>query len=174
MVRRFLPLLLAAFALCSINNVSAIAQSKLTYQTYHNARFAYSITYPVDVFVPQGESDNGDGQRFLSKDGRAEPLVYAGYATSDSQDTLQKRFREATAGRTAEQPQRVVTYKLIKDDWFVVSGRDGGRIFYQKTIFRKAGGDKPGVFKTLRIEYDEAQNRDYGTIVARLVASFKG
>jgi hypothetical protein len=174
MVRRFLPLLLAAFALCHVNDASAIAQGKHTYQTYQNARFAYSITYPADVFVPQGESDNGDGQRFLSKDGRAELLVYAGYATSDSQDTLQKRFREATAGRTAEQPQRVVTYKLIKDDWFVVSGREGGRIFYQKTKFRKAGGNAPGVFKTLRIEYDETQNRDYGTIVARLVASFKG
>jgi hypothetical protein len=174
MIRTLLTLLLAAFVLCHINDVSAIAQSKHTYQTYHNARFAYSISYPADVFVPQGESDNGDGQRFLSKDGRAELIIYAGYAINDSQDTLQKRFREATAGRTAKQPQRVVTYKLIKDDWFVVSGREGGRIFYQKTIFKKAESNAPGVFKTLRIEYDEAQNRDYGTIVARLVASFKG
>jgi hypothetical protein len=173
MTRRFVSLLLAAFALCHINDGSAIAQDKHAYQTYHNARFAYSISYPADVFAPQGESDNGDGQRFLSKDGRAELMVYAGHAINDSQDTLQKRFREAAASRPAG-PPRVVTYKLIKDDWFVISGRAGGRIFYQKTMFKKAGGAAPGVFKTLRVEYDEAQNRDYGTLVARMVASFKG
>ena len=173
MTRRFTLLLLVAFGLCHITHATAPAQGAHVYETYHNARFAYSITYPADIFVPQGEADNGDGQRFLSKDGRAEVAVYAGYAVNDSQDTLQKRFREA-AGRAAEQPSRVVTYKLIKDDWFVVSGRNGGRIFYQKTMFKRAAGDAPGVFKTLRIEYDESQNRDYGTVVARLVASFKG
>lgn len=174
MIRTIFSFLLAVVTLYGVNGSSAIAQNQPNYQSYHNARFAYSIAYPADVFAPQGESDNGDGQRFLSKDGRAELIVYGGYAVDDKQDTLQKRFREASASRSDEQPPRVVTYKLIKGDWFVVSGRAGGRIFYQKTILKKTAGDSPGVFKTLRIEYDESQNRDYGTIVARIVASFKG
>ena len=35
------------------------------YHTYHNPRFGYSIAYPKDILYPQGESDNGDGQKFL-------------------------------------------------------------------------------------------------------------
>ncbi len=37
------------------------------YETYYNHRYDYSIDYPKDVLFPQGESDNGDGQKFLSK-----------------------------------------------------------------------------------------------------------
>src|SRR5437868_6035966 len=32
------------------------------YQTYTNARFKYSISYPSNLLIPQGEAENGDGQ----------------------------------------------------------------------------------------------------------------
>jgi hypothetical protein len=173
MTRTIFSFLLAVVTFCGVNGSFAIAQSDHHYQSYDNARFAYTIAYPADIFVPQGESDNGDGQRFLSKDKRAELIVYGGYAVEDK-DTLQKRYRDATSTHAGEQPAWVVTYKMIKGNWFVASGRAGGRIFYQKTMLKKDPGSSLGVFKTLRIEYDESQNRDYGTIVARIVASFKG
>ena len=31
-------------------------------------RFGYLISYPSDLLIPQGEADNGDGQKFLAKD----------------------------------------------------------------------------------------------------------
>ena len=40
--------------------------------TYVNVRFQYSICYPKDLLVPQGESDNSDGQKFLSNKDSAE------------------------------------------------------------------------------------------------------
>src|SRR5437588_5064694 len=49
------------------------------YRTYTNARFGYSISYPASVLVPQGESDNGDGQIFRSRDGHAEMRVFGRY-----------------------------------------------------------------------------------------------
>ncbi len=42
------------------------------YRTYHNERFDFSISDPADVLIPQGESDNHDGQKFRSRYGRAE------------------------------------------------------------------------------------------------------
>lgn len=49
------------------------------YRTYHNIRFGYSISYPADSLIPQGEAENGDGQKFLSRDGRTEMLVYGSH-----------------------------------------------------------------------------------------------
>jgi len=56
----------------------AVAPSPVDHdwQTYTNVRFAYSICYPADLLAGQGESDNSDGQKFLSRDGSVEVLVY--------------------------------------------------------------------------------------------------
>jgi hypothetical protein len=45
------------------------------YKHYVNARFGFECDYP-GMFVPQGESDNGDGQKFKSKDGKATVSAY--------------------------------------------------------------------------------------------------
>jgi len=37
-------------------------------KTYTDVRFQYAICYPEDLLVPQGESDNSDGQKFLAND----------------------------------------------------------------------------------------------------------
>ena len=48
----------------------------ITYKTYSNARFGYVINYPTDILIPQGEADNGDGQKFISKEKGVIALVY--------------------------------------------------------------------------------------------------
>ena len=96
------------------------AAARHTYRTYHNARFDFSISYPADVLIPQGESENHDGQKFRSRDGRAEMLVYGSYNA------------------------------------------------YQKTMLAK------GIFKTLRIEYDESQKDRFDSLTAQMVRSFRG
>ena len=52
-----------------------LAQS--SFQPYINARFGYRLDYPAD-FVPQGESDSGDGQVFIGEEG-AELRVWGGF-----------------------------------------------------------------------------------------------
>ena len=47
------------------------AASDHVWKSYTNERFQYAICYPEDLLVPQGESPNSDGQKFLTKDGRA-------------------------------------------------------------------------------------------------------
>lgn len=146
-------------------SVFSLAVAQNNYRTYRNARFDYSISYPRDLLVPQGEAVNGDGQRFLSRDGRAEMAVYGSNNSLDQ--TLQQVYAQETA-RSSEHPDRTVTYQVIKRDWFVVSGTENGRIFYQKTLLRN------GVFKTFRIEYDDAQKQVFNPVTTRIANSFRG
>jgi hypothetical protein len=144
--------------------VSREASAQAGYRRYHNARFGYSISYPVKILIPQGEAANGDGQKFLSRDGRTEILVYGSHNVFDQ--TLQQVYQKELS-RT-EHPNRLVTYQVLKADWFVVSGIEGGRVFYQKTLLRG------GVFKTFRIEYDERQKGTFDSITATISRSFRG
>jgi hypothetical protein len=141
------------------------AQVRHEYRTYHNARFDYSISYPANLLIPQGKSVNGDGQRFLSRDGRTELMVYGAYNSLDQ--TLREVF-EQESGRSTEHPNRVVTYKVLRDDWFVVSGTENARIFYQKTMLRNS------TFKTFRIEYEKNEKQTFDSITAFIARSFKG
>lgn len=140
------------------------AKAQAGYNTYSNARFDYSISYPAKLLIPQGEAENGDGQKFLSKDGRTEMLVYGSNNALDQ--TLRQAYQEEIS--TAQHPTRKVTYQLLRADWFVVSGVEQGRVFYQKTFLRR------GVFKTFRIEYDESQRGTFDPVTAAIARSFKG
>ena len=135
------------------------------YETYYNHRYDYSIDYPKDVLFPQGESDNGDGQKFLSKNADASLLVYASYNALEQ--SLEEIYREQSRGGTPEEPQKVVTYRVLKNNWFVVSGYNSGRIFYQKTFLRD------NQLKTFVFEYNESQKELYDPITNRLAKSFK-
>jgi len=131
------------------------------YKTYANARFKYSISYPADLLIPQGESENSDGQVFREKNGSAEMRVYGGYNALN--ETLRGRFDELT-----RKWGKGVTYKVLRQDWFVVSALVNGKIHYQKTILR---GD---TFKTFEIEYDTVRGKTYNDVTARIAKSFQG
>lgn len=136
------------------------------YDTYFNQRYGYSIDYPKDLLFPQGESDNGDGQVFLSKNTDAKLLVYG--SNNALEQSLEDIYREQSRGGMPDEPQKVVTYRVLKNNWFVVSGYNAGKIFYQKTLLH----DKQ--FKTFIFEYDEKQKKIYDPINIRLAKSFRG
>ena len=140
---------------------TAFATPQNNYKTYTNARFKYSIGYPADLLIPQGEAENGDGQIFKEKDrSSVEMRVYGGYNVSN--ETLRSRYTEQI------RKWNNVTYKVIRRDWFVVSAMVNGKIHYQKTILR---GD---VFKTFEIVYDAVRGSTYNDVTDRIAKSFKG
>ena len=160
-----LLLLLAVMTAATASElVSRNVLAQAGYRTYHNARFDYSISYPAGVLIPQGEAENGDGQKFQSKDGRVEMLVYGSNNALDQ--TLRQMYQQEHS--VTEHPNRRVTYQVLRADWFVVSGVDGDRVFYQKTFLRH------GVFKTFRIEYDQSQKAAFDSITGTISRSFKG
>ncbi len=136
------------------------------YHTYHNQRFNYSIAYPKDIMYPQGESDNGDGQKFLSKDADASLIVYG--SNNALNQSLEDLYLEESRGGTNQDPTKVVTYKVLKNGWFVVSGYISGNVFYQKTIFNN------DQFKTFYFAYPEGKKQFFDPITTYIASSFKG
>jgi hypothetical protein len=165
-MRRALHSILLSLFIFALGTPGAAAQGRMAYDTYSNARFKYSIAYPSGVLYPQGEADNGDGQKFLSKDGRAVMLVYGGHQLDAVR--LSDMYEETLKQKSLDGASRDVTMKLLKKDWFVVSGYAGEKVFYQKTML------KGGVFKTFIIEYDRAQKSFYDPITSRIARSFTG
>lgn len=132
--------------------------------TYINGRYRFSIQYPAKLLFGQGESDNGDGQIFLSKDSKVELRVSGIYNVMET--TIAQEYEEESRGGMPSAPKKVVAYKKLKDNWFVVSGYIDGNIFYQK---RYLIDDH---FVGLYITYPESQRHIWDKKVSDLVAAF--
>jgi len=126
------------------------------YGQYMNERYGYSICYPENLFAPQGESVSGDGQVFLAQDG-AKMRVYADYNISNK--SIQDAFKEAISDQKSK---GVVTFKSQQSNWYIVSGKGNGNIFYQKTILE---GEE---FISFRAVYPESASAIYGGIVTAM------
>jgi opacity protein-like surface antigen len=129
---------------------------------YVNVRFQYAICYPKDLLVPQGESANSDGQKYLSKDGGAELIVYG--TNNALNETFRERLSE-TEARLAGAAGKV-TYKVQKANWFVVSGQNEQTIFYVKTL------SSHGQFKSFELTYERSAAALYDPLVSRFVSCF--
>jgi hypothetical protein len=141
----------------------------LKYDRYVNVRFAFGISYPTGVLIPQGEADNGDGQKFVSKDGKTVMLAY-GYNNPDPEDyTLRNVFRDELTGSKEGSRGRVVKYKVSKKTWFVVSGIDRDTVFYTKVIYKADEYQ----FINFRITYPNSQREFYDPIVSTISDSMK-
>lgn len=137
------------------------AQPAVALDTYVNPRFQYAIKYPINILIPQGEADNGDGQRFVSPDGGAVLTVWGSHNALEQ--TLQDKFRESRQSFGGR-----VTYQVMKRDWFVFSGVKNGRIFYQKTYLSN------DVFKSFTLEYPVEQRGRFDPITEAISSSFTG
>lgn len=138
----------------------AVEAGKAVNGLYYNAKYRYRIAYPESVFTPQGESDAGDGQRFLAAAGQARLIVYGAFNVLGT--TLDQEYREALA-----QPGRTVTYQVLRKDWFVVSGLEGDDIFYRKTILAD------DIFRTFALTYPRALKATFDPLVAGILQSFR-
>jgi hypothetical protein len=83
----------------------AAANSHLVWKWYGNVRFHYAICYPENLLLPQGESENGDGQIFRGKDG-ARLTVYGrnNALKTKSSATCSQRRNRVLPGDRAKSP----------------------------------------------------------------------
>lgn len=137
------------------------------FKKYGNVRFGYEISYPETILLPQGEAENGDGQRFLSKEGDVEMLVWGSNNALD--ETLKSNFQKDTKEKTREHPDKRVTYKRLKGNSYVVSGYIGEKIFYQKTMYIR----DVDAFFTFYISYPKTKKTNYDPVVSKISKSFQ-
>jgi hypothetical protein len=133
------------------------------WKSYTNVRFQYYICYPADLMVPQGEPDNSDGQRFLAHDG-ASLIVYG---SNNALDESLKNTLADTGSRLAG-PSGKVTYKMLKANWFVVSGQNGQTVFYSKVLYNSHDDQ----FKSFELTYDRSVSALYEPLIPRLAKCF--
>ncbi|WP_146108726.1 hypothetical protein [Chromatium okenii] len=93
---------------------------------YLNARFQFSVRYPAQLLYPQGEADNGDGQRFVSRDARTTLAAFGTNLLLNG--SLDAEFEEVARDGIGDHPLRVVTYKKLGNNWYVVSGVEQGLV----------------------------------------------
>lgn len=136
------------------------------YDVYCNTRYNYCISYPSAILIPQGESDSGDGQIFLSDNGVNELRVYR-----DSRPiVMEKRFDIEKAyiqDTDTQATKREITYRTLKNNYYVISGFSEGKIFYQKTIYRDFE------LVTAILTYDKMDKHQYDTLIEPIFGSLK-
>jgi hypothetical protein len=143
--------------------LTQLASADDTYSWYLNPRFGTVVLYPANLLTKAQESDNGDGTRFASADGRITFTVFASYNVTNRTlrgDLAASRSYWTRKGAT-------ITAWKIKKDWFITSGFVGQDIFYEKTILSN------GIFHTMTWLYPASLRRRLDTAVTRSVASFQ-
>jgi hypothetical protein len=132
------------------------------WRTYQNDRYGTTIDYP-SIFRPQPPPDADDGRAFKSADG-GEFSVFASYGGIDSDLATYRNFvvKNLDAGS-------VVTYQAHGDNWFVVSGTKGDRVFYERHLLSHRGAMTEGFV----ITYPASLKQTYDPIVARMAKSFR-
>ena len=128
---------------------------------YENDRFGFSIDVPPR-FVAQGESYNGDGNRFTTP--TAELRAFAGNLVEESFE------EEAATGQSVlSDDGYAITYQATTPRFAVMSGRKGGRVLYERLV-AICGTD---AFMGFSLEYSVADLKAFDAIIDRLTASLK-
>jgi serine/threonine-protein kinase len=156
-MKRLLLVVLGAALVCGARGFAADA-----WQTYINDRYGTTIDYPAS-FQPQPPPDDDDGRAFKSPDG-ASFSVAASYGGIDSDLATYREFILEHEPKSA-----AVTYQAQGKDWFVVSGTNGDRVFYERHLLSH-GGEMTEDFV---MSYPAARKQAYDPIVARMAKSFR-
>lgn len=129
---------------------------------YFNERFGFALIYPGDVFGSKIVSDNGDGITLYNHDKTLELRAYGSWYGDNIREIYRDEMRWAI-----ESGQRV-TYKVLKKNWFVLSGVNGQKqtIFYQKSYF------KNGKSASFRLVYPIRDKKKYDTLISTINKSF--
>lgn len=140
----------------------ALPASAAEWGRYANARYGYAVDVPPG-FTGQGEADNGDGQRFVTADGRQVLRAWGTYGDGPFAAEAQRRLAASKADGWT------ITYEtvsMLSASW---SGVKGERVVYSRAI-ASCGGARWAFFS---LEYDKADLAANDAVVERLVKSFK-
>jgi hypothetical protein len=179
-----------------LNELQVEEANSTAFKTYRGENISEPIAYPTDIVKPKvtvvtdapttttetsatSTKKKGTGadtsktsqpapttttpkrsQAFASPEGDVSMFIHE----EESKNTLAGKYREElnTIGGN-----KTVTYKLLKDDFFVVSGYKGDNVYYQKTVV------KDGKFKTFYTEYPKSKKDKIDPVTVRMSRSFK-
>ena len=162
------PLAFLALALSGVVAVWAAGKYTPTAEerwvTYQNERFGYSFYYPAALFDAGELPENGGGQTFNSRDGRAKIIVFG---THNAENFSPTEYRNVILKEFGGYDQ--MDYSPSGQTWFVLSGFRGENIYYQKVMF-SCGGK---IINALSITFPTAEKPFYERLVEIIEDEFK-
>jgi len=149
---------------------SGMAQPSPQYETYCNSKYGYCVDYPSKILLPQGESGSGDGQVFESKDKENSLTIYRDLRDNMDPDV---KFDIVTAYKedidvSESRAKKTVTYKKLGKTFYIVSGYEGKKIYYQKTFL-----SEDSQLVTCRLVYLESDKQLYNTLLDHIMKSLR-
>jgi len=130
---------------------------ELSYVRYTNERFGYSIAYPDSLLTPDEPVGEDRGMTFVSASGGIQMMVYA--MERGSYEDFAAQYQTAM-----EDGESRITYHAQEDDLYVVAGRRGSDMFYEKAV------SDGGSITTFRMHYP-ADDKAYFDVLAALVSA---
>jgi hypothetical protein len=131
---------------------------------YPNVRYGYAVCYPPEL-KPGPEADNSDGRVFKGPHGSS-VSAWGGYDALEHGLAGEMKMTVEDMTKDVAGLRGQVTYKVIRKDWFVVSGRNGAHLVYQRTWKVK------DAFETLRFDYTQADQPLFDKLIPRMTACF--
>jgi len=129
--------------------------------SYANPRYGTRLAYPADLFGHAVGSDNGDGVTMRSADG----ATLAVFGANNVNDDSPARYVQ---GLVAGDRYARLSYRLVRPRFAILSGRSGGRVFYERYAFTRGG-----TIHAFVLEYPVAMRARYDGLVARMSASLR-
>jgi hypothetical protein len=151
------PLIPTLAAVC----LASLAHGEDQWKTYVNGRWGFSLTYPPSLIAGPLPTD-GAGREFHSASKEVSLSAQGSHIHQDTGETLDGFWRRELSERG-----ETVTYKLNKDNYYVISGvNSNGYEFYHKVFFFT------GRWIEFEITYPHAKNNIYDPWVDRIARSF--
>jgi hypothetical protein len=161
-MRRKLSFVFVAVAVMVAMSPWLVAAGADNWLIYQNDRYGTTIDYPAR-FKAQPPPDNDDGRAFNSGDD-ARFSVSASYNAFDFDLAEFQEFIVKHAD-----PGLLITYRAHGDNWFVISGTNGDRIFYERHLL----SHDAQMTENFVMSYPASLKTTYDPIVARMAKSFR-
>jgi hypothetical protein len=143
----------------ALAQAAQVARDAAGFRLVTDERTGVRIGIPTKL-LPRRDATPTGGSRWQSEDGK----ITLDTSTTPETETLVPLFERATATNV---PGRKITYKLIRPDFFVVTGETATGRFYR----RLAAG--PGALRGFSIGYDKAMAGTVDKLVIAIAGSFE-
>ena len=145
----------------------AVPGNKPTNDQYCNARFGYCIDYPAGTLIPQHEAANGDGRKFIARNGEVVLTVF-GRLNQDEEGNAIPFEKQYSIDLASLQKKAAITYKKLTGTYYVISGRyKTGKIFYHKVILKEYA------FCFALLEYSKDRKEEFDPYASIVFKTFK-
>lgn len=123
-----------------------------------------AVDYPSNIFsVDAGPSPQGTGRHLQTADGRADFMFYG--SPNDDHESPRSYVRKYLAV-----PKARLDYVRITDRFFVVSGIEGGRVFYSRCNYPRGS---TGPMHCVYLLYPQSETRAWDGIVTHISRSLR-